>query len=69
MSSLDSYLGGDIPSQKISWRVNVPEDAEGHHQLTLETESAAPSELTLAFGNRKAPAVNEIMSPAGPIYS
>jgi pyruvate,water dikinase len=67
LGSLNTYLAGEIPPQKISWRVIVPEGAEGHHLVSLESEGMDPVPLTLAFGNAKPPELPETIPASGPI--
>lgn len=65
LASLNSYLAGEIPPQKISWRVVVPENADGHHPVTLESEGMEPVPLTLVFGDSKPPELAEITPTTG----
>ena len=67
LGSLDAFLAGDIPAQKLTWRISVPAHATGHHSVRLETGTNAPAELTLAFGNTRPPVRAEVVSESGPI--
>jgi rifampicin phosphotransferase len=67
LGSLDAFLAGEIPAQKLSWRISVPAHATGHHTVRLETGTNAPTELTLAFGNTRPPALAEVIPESGPV--
>ncbi|MFC7336380.1 PEP/pyruvate-binding domain-containing protein [Haloferula chungangensis] len=67
LGSLNRYLAGEIPAQKLSWRVVVPEGAEGHHLVSLHSDGSESVPLTLAFGNAKPPELAETLPSSGPI--
>lgn len=67
--SLNRFLASEIPVQKISWRIRVPEGAVGHHAVRIETDHEAPAVLTLAFGNAAPPTPTEVFFESGPIRS
>jgi pyruvate,water dikinase len=69
LGSLDTYLAGEIPAQKLSWTMNVPAEAAGHYLLKLEGDDILPTELTLAFGNSQPPVPVETTSESGPVHS
>lgn len=69
LASLDRFLSQPLPTQKISWRIQVPESANGQHQVRLKTGIRPPTELTLAFGKNCPPAPTEITPGEGPIVS
>ena len=69
LASLDRFLAGPTPSQKISWRIKVPADARGHHDLRLETEGGKAVDLTLAFGKNCPPTLAEVTPTDGPVIS
>jgi hypothetical protein len=69
LASLDAFLAGEIPAQKLSWRISVPAHATGHHSVRLETGTNTPTELMLAFGNARPPVPAEVVSKIGPVLS
>jgi pyruvate,water dikinase len=69
LASLDSFLAGEIPPQKLSWRIEVPEYAAGRHVLQLQTVDERPLELSLAFGTACPPVPAEVATEQGPIHT
>jgi len=69
LASLDRFLAGPTPPQKISWRVQVPPEAEGHHKLFLRTGDGEAIELKLAFGKCCPPVPVEIQPDGSPVLA
>ena len=69
LASLDQFLAQPSQTQKISWRIEVPEDAHGHHELILKTGEGEPTELKLAFGKNRPPVPVETLPGDGPVRS
>ncbi|MGL4401855.1 MAG: PEP-utilizing enzyme, partial [Luteolibacter sp.] len=69
LGSLDHFLAGEIPPQKISWRIRVPEGADGHHLIRVDANKSKPATLKLAFGNAAPPAADEVFFTEGPVRS
>lgn len=55
LASLNSFLSNEIPPQKVTWLVSVPEDAEGLHQLKLAVGGKPGAEFQLVFGESAPP--------------
>lgn len=69
LASLDAFLAGEIPVQKLSLHMRVPAHDTGHHSTQLETGPNTVTELTLAFGDNRPPVAGEIVSETGQIHS
>jgi len=69
LASLNQFLAQPSQTQKISWRIEVPEDAYGHHELALNTGEGKEIELKLAFGKNCPPAPVETLPGDGPVRS
>ncbi|YCM45028.1 PEP/pyruvate-binding domain-containing protein [Verrucomicrobiaceae bacterium 227] len=67
LTSLDRFLAKPLPSQKISWRVRVPLEANGQHVIKLNSGADEPVELVLAFGKSCPPAPVEMIPEGGPV--
>jgi len=55
MASLNQYLAQDIPAQKLTWIVQIPEEAEGHYLLHLAIGKQGEYPLVLVFGDKQPP--------------
>ncbi|MEM6910100.1 MAG: PEP/pyruvate-binding domain-containing protein [Verrucomicrobiota bacterium] len=55
LSSLDAFLRGKLPSQKLSWLVEVPEEAEGLFPAGLQVDGQTVLDFELALGTRVPP--------------
>ena len=60
LASLNSFLSEGIPAQKVSWRVNVPENAVGAHHVNLLVGDKEAASFNLVFGQVEAPEVGTI---------
>lgn len=69
LGSLDQFLAREIPPQKLSWRIRVPEGADGHHLVKIDTGKSTSASLMLAFGNAAPPAPDEVFFTEGPVHS
>ena len=69
LASLNQFLARPSQSQKISWRVQVAEDAHGHHDLILISREGEPTKLTLALGTDYPPVSIKTLPEAGPVLS
>lgn len=65
MTSLNQYLSQDIPAQKLTWTIQVPEEAAGHFPIDVTIGQEKQYSLTLAFGHESPPAPTRV-EPGNP---
>ncbi|MEM9444973.1 MAG: PEP/pyruvate-binding domain-containing protein [Verrucomicrobiota bacterium] len=58
VSSLDNYLRTDIPPQKLSWLIHIPETALGIYPISLRIGSEETFDFNLVFGQSAPPMPN-----------
>lgn len=55
LASLNSYLREGVPHQKVSWLVNVPDNAFGSHDVKLTIGKNIAAKFELVFGTSEPP--------------
>lgn len=65
LANLDAYLQAGVPPQTLSWRIGVPESADGHFPVRLTAEGEGPVEFPLVFGRSRPPAPELIHGETG----
>jgi pyruvate,water dikinase len=69
LNSLNAYLAADIPPQTLTWRIRVPQDAQGHYRVTARLGEGVSFPLTLAFGNAAPPVPGTLIPNRSPLLS
>jgi pyruvate,water dikinase len=67
LTSLNRYLAGHLPPQRLTWMIRVPPEANGHHPVILRSSGQSFQEIKLAFGNRQPPTPDSLNGDGAPI--
>ena len=69
LASLDAYLRSAVPPQKLSWRLRVPDTANGRFTARIAIPGEAAQDFPLVFGASHPPAAADFTNDRGALRS
>jgi len=69
LASLDAYLRSGVPPQKLSWRLRVPETANGRFTARIAIPGEVAQDFPLVFGTSHPPAAADFTNDRGALRS